>query len=75
MVVDKLTLPNGSTYTGLSATELVNVLKGSAILEDREVHLVNPDTMELSAKAVVQKSSTKGLFVEDEESVDESQAG
>eukprot|EP00544_Gedaniella_sp_CCMP2646_P011301 CAMPEP_0202494188 /NCGR_PEP_ID=MMETSP1361-20130828/10970_1 /ASSEMBLY_ACC=CAM_ASM_000849 /TAXON_ID=210615 /ORGANISM="Staurosira complex sp., Strain CCMP2646" /LENGTH=654 /DNA_ID=CAMNT_0049124611 /DNA_START=78 /DNA_END=2042 /DNA_ORIENTATION=+ len=75
MVVDKLTLPNGSTYTGLSATELVNVLKGSAILEDREVHLVNPDTMELSAKAVVQKTSAKGLFVEDEESVDESQAG
>ena len=75
MVVDRLTLPNGSSYSGLSATELVNVLKGSAILEDREVHLVNPDTMDLSAKAVVQKSSAAGLFVEDEESVDESQAG
>ena len=75
MVVDKLTLPNGSSYSGLSATELVNVLKGSAILDDREVHLVNPDTMELSAKAVVQKSTATGLFVEDEESVDESQAG
>jgi hypothetical protein len=75
MVVDKLTLPNGSSYSGLSATELVNVLKGSAILEDREVHLVNPDTMDLSAKAVVQKSTAAGLFVEDEESVDDSIRG
>jgi hypothetical protein len=75
MVVDKLTLPNGSSYSGLSATELVNVLKGSAILDGREVHLVNPDTMELSAKAVVQKSVAAGLFVEDEESVDDSIRG
>ena len=50
MVVDRLTLPNGSSYSGLSATELVNVLKDSAILEDREVHLVIPDTAERSAK-------------------------
>lgn len=65
MVVDRLFLPDGSTYSGLSVAELVNALKGSSVLEGRQVHLKNPDTMELSSKLVDPKSAGADNLIED----------
>lgn len=65
MAVDMLTLPDGSLYSGLSAPELANALRGSAIMQGRELYLVNPGTMKLSDKLIDPKSSSADAIIED----------
>jgi hypothetical protein len=65
MVIDMLCLPDGTLYLGLLSIELANVLRGSAILEECNVYLVNPKTMKLTEKAIDARSSTAGAITHD----------
>lgn len=65
MVIYILSLPDGTLYSGLSSIELANVLRGSTILEGRDVCLVNPKTMKLTEKAIDARSSTAGAITHD----------
>ena len=66
MVVDTLTLPDGSTYCGLTAQELGVVLRGSSDLEGRTVLLKNPDTATLSDRKMIELDAKNAFFKEED---------
>jgi hypothetical protein len=65
MVIDMLSLPDGTLYSGLLSIELVNVLRGSAILEGCNVYLVHSETMKLREKDIDVRSSAAGAIPHD----------
>ena len=59
MVIDTITLDDGTMLSGLSVKELVKALNESAETDGRTMLLKNPDTQRLSAKQVVLPNETK----------------
>jgi hypothetical protein len=66
MVIDTLILPNGSTYSGLTAKELGVVLRGSADLKGRMAILKNPETVTLSDRKMMENDAEHAFFEADD---------